>query len=324
MASALARHDVDPGWPLPPAIPRALAAWGRVARRAEDVARAGLAARIAEDGNKAFGGSRLTGDGFPLEIAVSTGDARLRLTLEPGSRQLDPRRRLDVALTAIKAIAGHPVDSGELDRIRRLHQAGEGGLRYGAWVGCRIDEHATAAKLYAELPRAVEPGLLPSLRPLLNDRPAVPCMIGIPAGSNAVELYWRLPSLRPTELPAVLAPAGLENEAPRLLDVLTEAYGHHIEGRLPGASVGVSYALASGQVSVTLFLFARAVWGSDARIRSGFVRAAGAAACRGPYCTATEPFAGRETWATWHGLLGITPTHGTCPLFTLGFRPVMP
>lgn len=326
MASTLPRpaERAAPAPPLPPAVGRALAAWGpAVARRAAETARACLAARFAADGADAFGGSRLTGDGFPLEIAVSTADHRLRLTFEPGSRRLDPRRRIDAALDVVAGITGREVDPAALDRIRHMHAAREG-LRYGAWVGCRVEAGAIAAKLYAEIPPGTEPGLLPPLRPALYDRPAVPCMIGCPAGAEGFELYWRLPSLLPAELPAVLEPAGLEGEAARLLAFIEEAHGCRVEGRLPGASVGVSYAHRGGRTMVTLFFFARALWGSDARIRRGFARAAGAAANLDPYWRATAPLADRETWATSHALIGVTPAAGTPPALTIGFRPVSP
>src|SRR4051794_25156316 len=48
--------------------------------RAEHVIRAMLGARLADPSPDAWRLSRLTGDGFPFEIAFSTADPRLRFT----------------------------------------------------------------------------------------------------------------------------------------------------------------------------------------------------------------------------------------------------
>lgn len=309
-----------------PALDRALAAWpDDVAVRAAAALRALLAGRIASDPAGAWGSSVLTGDGFPVEINVVTSDDRLRCTVEPGGPRLDPRRRLALAARAIGDLGGPVVPAEILDAAGRL-QAGQ--LRYGAWIGCRHGPGDSTYKLYAEAgdvtgtdPAIARFGLL---APRLPGRPARLRMVACAPASGEGEAYYRVPDLEPDHVRWLLAAAGLESRSAELLDLLDRAYGHRIAGRLPGDSVGVSYAVsATGKpLSMTLFFFARVFWGSDDRIRRGLV---GLAADLGwddrRYRALTEGLAGASDRRTRHGLLGVTVAGRGRPVLSIGVRP---
>lgn len=286
-----------------------------VARTAAAALAAALATRTGGDGAIDIGGSLLTGDGFPVEFGVAGDDPRLRVTVEPGPRSLAPADRTALAADLVAAIGGDGIDPATLARIRRVQSAP--GLRYGAWLGTRHGEDGgVEAKLYLELPPGSDPDWP---RPPLGRRAMTARMVAC-APDGAWEIYWRIPSLRPGELAAVLAPAGLEDEAPALLDWLADAYGHPLGERLPGPDTGVSYV--GGRV--TLFLTARALWGPDATIRRRFVALAGSGAPLLRYLSATRPFAERRDWATRHGMVAITPRRGAAPAIGIGYRPVAP
>lgn len=317
--AAIDPHGPDPG--LDPALAQGLSGQAprvrAAARRA--IARC-FAARVAADGSDAWHGSTLTGDGFPLEFAVAARDPQLRFSCEPGSRTLAPQARLQLASELAEQLGDTPLPAEPLAALRWAHHGAS--LRYGGWLGVRVSaEGAIATKLYAELSPDHPPPLLGDRVPGLPDRPAQPRMLGI-CGDGSSELYLRVPSLLPAELPALLAPAGLADRAGEVLAVLSESYGQHLQGRVPGSSVGVSYAPDAQGCTVTLYLFARALWGSDSRIRQRFAALIANPAQRRAYLSATAPLAARDEWATRHGLAGLVLRPGAPPSWVIGFRPM--
>jgi hypothetical protein len=279
-----------------------------------------LGERFARGCSDAWRSSRLTGDGFPFEIAFSTADDRLRFTLEPGGHDLDPHQRLDRASELMNLLSDDPVPPNVLQQSRAMQLAAP--LKFGAWVGCRISEEGAAFKLYAEVP----PGRLSSLNDLpltLSDRTIIPRMFAYSPATGVFESYVRVPSLEPHHLPAVLAPAGLEAQAPWFINFIEEAYSHVVRGRLPGPSVGVSYVTERGSTRITLHFYARALWGSDARIRRGFSRVARAFDWDTErYLEMTAPMATRESWRCYHGIFGITLSRFLPTSLTIGLRPI--
>lgn len=307
---------------IQPAIDHALSACGLpIARRAEDIIRVLLAERLASSEPGAWRSSRLTGDGFPFEIAFCTADDRLRFISEPGSHDLEPHRRLDVASDLIGLLSDDPIPADVLNDLRAMQS--EAPLQYGAWIGCRVSEERTVFKLYAEVPpeRTLPPGCAPLE---LSDRKIVPRMLAYSPAKREFESYVRVPSLEPCHLPAVLAPVGMEAKAPWLVEFLEDAYGYSIRGRLPGPSVGVSYVVGPA-ATITLHFYARALWGSDARIRRNFAQLAQSfGSDTAAYLALTEPIATRESWQTFHGIVGITLTPCAETSLTIGVRPVGP
>jgi len=315
--------DEATGVSIQPEIDYALSASGlRTARRAEDTIRVLLAERLASSEPGAWRSSRLTGDGFPFEIAFCTADDRLRFIVEPGRHDLDPHQRLNVASDLIGLLIDDQIPADVLNELRVLQF--DAPLRYGAWIGCRISEERTAFKVYAEVPP--ERSLPFDYAPLeLSDRRIVPRMLAYSPAKREFESYVRVPSLEPCHLPAILAPVGLEAKAAWLIEFLEDAYGYAIRGRLPGPSVGVSYVREPGLGAITLHFYARALWGFDARIRRNFARLAQSFDWDpSAYLELTEPIATRESWQTFHGIVGITLSQSGETSLTIGLRPVGP
>ena len=304
------------------AIDHALSTCGLpIARRATEIIRVLLSERFASSEPGAWHSSRLTGDGFPFEIAFCTTDDRLRFIAEPGSHDLEPSHRLDLASELICQLSDDQIPATVLNEIRAMQS--DAPLRYGAWIGCRVSDERTVFKLYAELP---EGRTLPlDCAPLeLSDRRIVPRMLAYSPAKGEFESYVRVPSLEPCHLPAVLAPIGIEDRAPWLIQFLEDAYGYSMRGRLPGPSVGVSYVMGTAP-AITLHFYARALWGSDARIRRNFARLGQSFGWdTSSYLALTDPIATRESWQTFHGIVGITLTSLAEPSLTIGLRPVGP
>ena len=313
------RREVDA---VHPAIGRALSAFDQpLASSAEGLARALLEARAGRTPPGRWGGSPLTGDGFPFELAFCTADHRLRFTVEPGAPDLEPSNRLDAANAVLRRLGAEAMPADLLEACRAMQ--GQGPLKYGAWISCRVGAEGCAFKRYVEVPAEAQ-GPLTQAPVRLPDRVVLMRMIGYSAGAETVETYARISSLEPRHVAAVLAPAGLEARAAECLAFIEAAYGHTIRGRLPGPSVGVSYVRGPGAAPrVTLHFYARALWGSDARIRTRFSCIAAAFGWNPDvYLRVTEPMHAREDWKTFHGLLGITLDPSGMSL-TIGVRPVI-
>jgi hypothetical protein len=309
---------------MPLAIDHALSAFeGPVQRQARRTLRALLAARIADGDPAAWCGSRLTGDGFPVEFSFCTADARLRLALEPGAVDLTPRDRLEAAADLLDGWAKTPVPGHLLDALKRMQSTGP--LRYGAWIGCRISDATTALKLYAEVPAGADIDDFEPPVSLLRGRAVVPRMIGYAPLADEVEVYLEMPSLLARELPAVLASAQLADQSVWLTALLEDSYGYAMRGRLPGPAVGLSHAGHGDRERLTLHFYARSLWGSDERIRRAFRRATrGCDWDEDRYAKVTAPLVGREHWHTFHGMFGIQMSRSLPPSFTIGVRPAAP
>lgn len=307
--------------PIHPAIDHALAAFPAAeARQAAAAIRHACGIRIASPEADAWKGSRLTGDGFPLELAFCTADARLRFTVEPGGRATALTSRLDAAATVAAMVGGAVMPPHVLAGLRAIQE--DAALLYGAWLGCRIGPRGTDCKVYSEVPHGA-PLHLESL--VLAGREATPRIVGCDLASGALEAYCRVRSLEPRHLPAVLDLAGAGSRAAWLLEFLEDAHGYRIAGRLPGPSVGVSFVRHAEHPRVTLHFYARSFWGSDGGIRRGFARVAQATGWDGStYLRVTEPIAQRDEWRTHHGLFGVTLDAAQRLSLSIGVRPIAP
>ena len=268
--------------------------------------------------------SGLTGDGFPLELAFTTADGALRWTFDPGVVARGPKRRLETTMAGLRHL-GWTMDPDLMDCALRLQEGRTEG--FGGYVGGRHDNAGDRFKLYVEMPDGpvaeVAVSLLGLPRPRLPGAPARTRMLGLGPGAGCAEVYFRAEA--PTQsLPRLLEPAGEPDAAQRMIALIEEAWGHRLRDRLPGGSVGVSYARA-GQGTptiVTLFLFARALWGGDARIRARMLeRLAAHGVSTVPYEVATRPLSIAHTAQTRHGMIGITLSPGRVDWST-GLRPV--
>lgn len=272
----------------------------------------------------AWRSSRLTGDGFPLELAFTTADGALRWTFDPGVVARGPKRRLETAMAGLRRL-GWSMDPDLVGCALRLQEGRSGG--FGGYVGGRHADAGDRFKLYVEMPDGptaeVALSLLGLPRPRLPGAPARTRMLGLGPGAGRAEIYYRAEA--PTQsLPRLLEPAGEPDAAQRMSALIEEAWGHRLRDRLPGGSVGVSYATAGPGTPtiVTLFLFARALWGGDARIRVRMLeRLAAHGVSPVPYEIATRPLSNAHTAQTRHGMIGITLSPGRVDWST-GLRPV--
>jgi hypothetical protein len=270
------------------------------------------------------GRSGLTGDGFPLELAFTTADPALRWTFDLGPDGASPADRLDVALAGLARL-GAPLEAGVAEIATGLQAERDDG--FGGWVAGRHNAAGDRFKLYIDLPDG--PAAEAALRALDLPRPrlAGPAprtrMLGLGPGRDRAEVYFRVAATR-HDLPRLLDPAGRTDEARPLVEFLADTWGHTIRDRLPGGQVGVSYARVGGGPPIfTLFLFARTLWGGDARIRARMLeRLAAAGAPVGPYAVASAPVAERRSARTRHGLVGLTLAPG-CIEWSVGLRPVV-
>jgi hypothetical protein len=303
---------------LPEAVAAGLAGFPPAEAGRALAALAVLAAPLIDaDAARAWRSSRLTGDGFPLELGFTTADAGLRWTFDPAAPGLPPAARLEAALAGLARL-GQP--DPEVARLARRLQPDA--KAFGGWIGGRSGDRF---KLYVDMPDG--PAAAAALDAVGIARPrlqAVPRtrMLGLGPGART-EAYFRAEATRHC-LPRVLEPAGLAAEADRIAALVEEAWGNRIRDRLPGGSVGISYARAPGDALpvVTIFFFARALWGGDARIRERMLaRLAAAGTPSGPYAAASRPVAGRRRAATRHGLVGITVLPGSAH-WSVGLRPV--
>jgi hypothetical protein len=149
-------------------------------------------------------------------------------------------------------------------------------------------------------------------------------MLAVEPASGRLEFYLRYRSLAPGTLPLLLQPAGLSAHTEELLDLIQQIYAHPLTERIPGGSVGFSYALLPGQpgVTFTLYLFTRLLWGGDARIRLRFAERLQAAGLDPTtYLQLTSPLAGRDVYQTYHGLLGFVVSARSPLRLSLGLRP---
>jgi hypothetical protein len=271
--------------------------------------------------------SRLTGDGYPVEFTFATRDDAIRYTVAPWPDE-PPRARLALACDVICELGSHPVPEDVADALLQL-SVGSDEPEHGAWVGGRHADDEAAPdrfKLYVQAVAGAEPG--PALArvpaPVLEAREVQLRLYGYEPGRNVHERYFHAPGLRRYEVRPLLRSAGLEHRTQELVELVSHCCGRPIGERIPGGSVGFSLAgpLEQPAAVFTLFVFARALWGGDRRIRLALARLA---LERGwaldTYQRASEPLAGRDVYATYHGMAGFV-VEGEKPIdVAIGLRP---
>lgn len=260
--------------------------------------------------NARQGRSHLTGDGFPFELSFTTADDDLRWTCELDSDATAPER-LHRTRAVYGALGGEDCGDGTSPR------------RFGAWLGGRQPRDGTASyKLY------LDPGPPPPGAPLPPDdlagfHPSLR-MIGLGPAAGRREYYYRFQSANTHLLRRLAATAGLAHRVRDLMGILRDTSGRTPEELLMRGSLGVSYAFAHDAAApqMTLYFFARTLWGSDAAIRRGFLQLLDDAGRDiAPYATVTEPLRDHRRSCTWHGMAALTLTdthHG----WGIGLRPI--
>src|SRR5262249_41263513 len=133
------------------------------------------------------------------------------------------------------------------------------------WVGARFgaDPSRDRLKLYVE----IAPGVKLTDGPGFGDLAVEARIDAVEPASGRRERYYRGRGVKPHHLARLLDGVGLRDRFGELRECLEHAYGRPIDRSLPGGSAGWSIARAPGQPpALTVFLFARALWGGDLRI----------------------------------------------------------
>lgn len=313
-------NNLAPAPALPQAVRLGLVGFARPARMAAEAALC-EAAGAAIDDPALWRSSELTGDGFPVELSFTTADDALRWTFDPAAH-LPVGHRRPATMAALRRLGGS-FDSATLGAALE----GAGAQRFGAWLGGRHNLEADAYKLYLEWGEGPDAKAALSALGLPAPEGAADLttqMLGLGPGATRCEVYHRLEP-RPEELARLLAPVGLESRADELRDAIEASYGHPLRGRLPGGRIGVSYVVEDGCPApiVTLYFFARILWGGDARIRARMIdllEAAGRDA--GPYAAASRALSRRNVAETRHGLVGLTLSENGLA-WSVGVRPTV-
>src|SRR5262245_66649866 len=91
---------------LAPALDRVLEAFAEnIADRGRTSLGEILYDRVCASDSQAWTCSRLTGDGFPVEINFTSADDRLRYTAEPASWSIEPQHRCDRAIQLVHSLS---------------------------------------------------------------------------------------------------------------------------------------------------------------------------------------------------------------------------
>lgn len=274
----------------------------------------------------AWTASRLTGDGYPVEFTFTSRDEVVRYTVAPWPDE-PVHARLGLACELICELGGQRVPASVADALRPL-TAGLDEPSYGAWIGGRHEDAATTRdrfKLYVQAAPGARPEveLASDPQPILHDREIELRLYAYEPASDVHERYFRVRRLHPHHLRPLLRCAGLAHRTDELVELIRRSYGHPIDDAIPGGSVGFSLAGPIGGPTVfTLYVFARALWGGDRRIRRALAELA---AARGwelsAYQQASAPLADRDVHSTYHAMTGfVIDADGSIDV-TVGLRP---
>jgi len=225
---------------LRPVAPEAV----RRAERALGTALAGLRRSCWPE--IAWGASRLTNTGYPVEMSWSSRDASVRWTAEVAGPETPEAKRLNAAL---RVLAGLGVETGVPDWL--MSHPGQA-LRFGAWIGGRHDAERDRYKLYIDMAGADLPADL--VRSLANwSIPArvVWRMAGMDAASGAVELYGRLARPQIWEVERLLARCG--RDASGVIDLAAGLTGLPAGDYLLPGTAGLSLTTMAGRLHVVSF-----------------------------------------------------------------------
>jgi hypothetical protein len=227
--------------------------------------------RLTRDGPY---GSKLTGDGFPIELVFSSLDAAVRYTCEVAGPGMAPKERLECAcglLEVFQQPAQFP--------LARL-QDGCPNLSWGAWLGGRHTAGSDRYKVYAEVPKNLTSSARSELsealgcyHAVLESHAYVLRIAGFDPVSERIELYFRGRALEPQELRGLLRFSGLADQEEALFSLLEDASQDSARVRLPGTQHGFSISLEpGGEVETfTFFVFARSLFGADPNTRSALL-----------------------------------------------------
>jgi hypothetical protein len=270
--------------------------------------------------------SRITGDGFPVELTFSSADSGIRYTAEIGGPEMATSARVAAAQRWVRRRRGHgtkgPGDQGTRGRgdegTKGPGDQGTKGpregarLRWGAWGGGFHDGVTNRRKIYVETT---------SGGPAWAWLPAGSALrfVGMRADSNDREHYFRRDNLTIAEVGRVMCGAELRECASLLLDAIADTLPWPTGDRLLRADAG--FSVVPGH-AVSVFTYARRVWGSDASIRRAVLRLAER---RGwdvdLYEQVTRSLQHADGYLTHHGVLAWIAVRGRPIELRISVRP---
>jgi hypothetical protein len=242
----------------------------RRARAALAIALGGVRASTWPEVAWAF--SRLTPDGFPIELTFSSlGSGDIRYVIEAAGPETPEHDRIHHAFRIYAALAGRgaAAAASESEQVLAAMQQGRE-LEFGAWVGAVHSRQGDRYKIYVEIPSG---GVLPGIASALFDRKfplphcqPVPLMFGLQPDNGVREIYFRARGLTDADFGLLLRRYGLGHCYRDALDLVESTWAR---SGLPPAVAGFSVAATPDGSSraVSIFAGAEVLFGSDANIR---------------------------------------------------------
>lgn len=272
--------------------------------------------------------------GFPVEWVCTSRQHGVRYTVDTAGVGRRPQEVLPYSAALLEEIAGVHCAKTTMTFLQSIQQHGP--LKYGCWIGGRHTADRDEFKLYVEVPPGADADAIAWLgqhtplqvdfyeRPISRYCRLTLDIIGYAPLSEHMEYYFSVRGLAAWEIGALLTPAGLASARQPLIDLLQEAYGRPIYRDFPSGQMGFSYAWspATAQTVFSLYTFAAAMFGGDARVRQEILALS---ARHGwdmtHYAQLSQPLACAPRTQRTHGLFGIALAEGQAPAISLGLRP---
>jgi hypothetical protein len=301
------------------AVDRAIDLAARRSSRAAADARAALDAALAGVHESiwpevAWRFSRITGDGFPVELTFSSADSGIRYTAEIGGPEMATSARVAAARRWARRTEG-PGDQGTKGRGDDTDVP----LRWGAWGGGFHDGVVNRRKIYIEattIQRAAT-----RAAPTMGWLPGGSSLrfVGVTSESSDREYYFRRDNLTIAEAGRLMCGAGVRECASPLFDAIADTLPWPTGDRLLRADAGFSVV---PERAVSLFTYARRVWGSDASIRCEMLRIAERRGWDADlYEQVTRPLQHADSYLTHHGILAWIAAPGRPIELRISVRP---
>src|SRR5262249_22448110 len=271
--------------------------------------------------------SRLTPDGFPVELTFSSlGGSTIRYVVEIAGPETSEHDRIHHAFRSYRALAASQTAAAarEAEHVLAAMQK-DRELEFGAWLGAAHSQQGDRYKIYVEIPRgATLPTMASTLFdgefPLPHCRP-VPLMFGLQPDSGVREIYFRARGLTDADFGFLLRRYGLSDSYRDALDLVESTWGR---SGLPPAVAGFSVA-ASPDVSsraVSLFAGAEVLFGSDANIRRTLLEIGRKEGWNlGLYENVSALIQGHEGRSTRHGIISWIVSNQAPVEFRIGLCP---
>ena len=267
----------------------------------------------------AWGRSRLTATGAPVEMLFCSGQTDLQLTTEVADPLSDPTGRVAEVCQIMRSLGGQMPPPALRDVISAAQ--GSGPLRYGAWLGLRQGATGLHSTLLAELPSDATD--LSALVCSGDDFPPITSlggraratMVGFDGTTGQITVHFTMPSATRLCLPDLAGPAKVCPEVLSMtIDSITDRPG---SAALPVTTLGFSYTTGQNAPPIlTLFLPTREAFGSDAetarrikRFDGKRLNGYGALIDHLPPGPADQPH---------HGRIGLTARINAAPQLSIG------